>query len=1283
MLQAMELWDDLPIHMSGLTCCHTSSFGPLGLLSGADDIQKAVVDTGASLTVTSYREDFVTYEPKEGLVINGLTKGASIAGVGMVEWHVEVGNTVLPIKLRALHVPDAGKRLLCPQQMRKELFPGCPNAEISEAGVVLHTPKGTVLCPYSESNVPEITIVSPSETVGDYQALNLCLTLEQNQNLTASQKELLKWHNKLGHCDLKRVQKLLKTGALGHTPLIKAASNLDLNKLRLLCGSCAFGKQRRRSKTTKSKPEGATTPLTKTQMMEKLLSKDVLIPGQRVSMDHFIVSTPGRLFSSRGRESEDRMYKGGVIFVDHASGYVHCEPVVNFTAGEALRAKRAFEKEMLSMGVVVLNYHADNGVFTAQEFQDELTTLNQNLTLSGVGAHHQNAMAERMIGVTVSMARTMMLHAKMRWPKSVGTKLWPMALKHAQYLHNHLPNYNNICPMDLVLRTTVPRQSLRNLHVWGCPVYVLDPKLQDGGHIPKFEPRSRMGLNLGWSPLHASSVPLILNLTTGHVSPQFHILYDDQFTTVDSSELSLEDNLDSPQWTELFNNGKYQIAFDEDDPIELDDEWLSESERLEKHKKAESRVHYNMPNVPKPVSNPETPVPLSIVKAHEPGVVPVAPAAPTVLAPSAPVTPERFSLPQREKEKQKEPMKNLPKKRPTEVEKLTRDRGVPSVSSRLRPRNGPFKGMVAAMIALLGNQTAMVSASLAVGSSAAHVALQGFDAVTKTFDFMEPHTFMALAAAKSKAKKGQDPDYPTYHQALSGPYSAEWIESMLDELKTLQSMGTWTAIPRSVVAKSGAKVIPTTWALRIKRDPMGNATKRKSRWCVRGDVQKRLMETESYSPVVQWSSIRLMLILSIIHGLETRQVDYVNAFAQAELDKDVYVELPQGFEYLFDEGCVLKLNKSLYGMTDSPLLFFQLLKSKLELLKFKQADYIDPCLFIHKHAICLTWVDDCLWFGKDGAVLDDLIQQMKANGMDLKVESNDVSAFLGIQFTQNGDTIELKQSGLIKKIIEATGMADCNSDAVPAHPTPLGKDSSGPAFDEEWNYRSVVGMLLYLAGNSRPDIAFAVHQAARFSHDPKKSHGVAVKRIVRYLQGTKDKGMIFTPTQDWKIDCYVDADFCGLWGAEDPDDPIVTKSRTGYIITLAGCPLLWVSRLQTETSVSTMMAEYVALSTAMRDMLPLKRLVKLVAKVITGNDNVKMVTKSDVFEDNNGALTVATLPRITPQSKFFAVKYHFFKEHVKTDLNPHGEVEIHKIETSKQLADIMTKGLVADKFAPL
>jgi hypothetical protein len=586
------------------------------------------------------------------------------------------------------------------------------------------------------------------------------------------------------------------------------------------------------------------------------------------------------------------------------------------------------------------------------------------------------------------------------------------------------------------------------------------------------------------------------------------------------------------------------------------------------------------------------------------------------------------------------------------------------------------------MIARIGNDLLVKLAQATIHNPIAQAGLAGFDVVTETFDTVDYFSFKAVTAPTYKSKKGLDPDYPTYQQAMSSCDSDEWKKAMDIEIETLTEMRTWTIVPRSEADRLGKKVIKSTWAFRQKRDPAGEPIKKKARFCVRGDLQSKFEEFESYSPVVQWSTVRLMLILSIVHGLETRQVDYVNAFAQADVDKDVFIELPQGYEHLNDVDCVLKLNKSLYGMSDAPLMFFELLKKNLESIGFKQLQHIDSCLFVHKDAICLSYVDDCLWFGKDGAALDRLIEQMKQK-MDLKVESRDVSAFLGIQFTRHGDTIELKQLGLIEKIIAATGMKDSNPKSTPADPKPLGKDVNGKPFGESWSYPSVVGMLLYLSGNSRPDIAFAVNQAARFTHDPKDSHAIAVKRIVRYLIKTKDKGLIFKPSKDWKLDCYVDADFCGLWGSEDPDDPVVAKSRTGFVIMLGGCPLFWKSTLQQETSLSTMMAEYVALSTAMRELLPLKRLVKTIAKIVTGDENIKITTKSDVFEDNNGALTVATLPRITPQSKFFAVKLHFFKEHVKTDANPNGEIHIQKIDTHSQLGDIFTKGLVQDKFEPL
>ena len=138
-------------------------------------------------------------------------------------------------------------------------------------------------------------------------------------------------------------------------------------------------------------------------------------------------------------------------------------------------------------------------------------------------------------------------------------------------------------------------------------------------------------------------------------------------------------------------------------------------------------------------------------------------------------------------------------------------------------------------------------------------------------------------------------------------------------------------------------------------------------------------------------------------------------------------------------------------------------------------------------------------------------------------------------------------------------------------------------------------MLFYLATDSRPDISFAVHQCSRLTHYTRTIYKDAVLRICRYLQHTSEEGLIYTPTYKTTVDCYADADFAGLWGVEDPEDPVVSKSRMGYTILFANCPILWVSKVQTETALSTLHVEYVALSQSCRDLVPVKMVMKKLA----------------------------------------------------------------------------------------
>ena len=213
--------------------------------------------------------------------------------------------------------------------------------------------------------------------------------------------------------------------------------------------------------------------------------------------------------------------------------------------------------------------------------------------------------------------------------------------------------------------------------------------------------------------------------------------------------------------------------------------------------------------------------------------------------------------------------------------------------------------------------------------------------------------------------------------------------------------------------------------------------------------------------------------------------------------------------------------------------------------------------------------------------------------------SMDVYAFLGIEMKMQDDRVELLQLGLLDKILETVDMVNCSPNEVPAKEDPLHSDLEGPPFAEWWDYASVVGMLMYLV-HTRPDIQFAVHQCAKYTHHPHKSHANAVKKICRYLRGTRDRGLCFAkePTrEEIHITCYVDASFTPLYGYEDSNNVDSATSRSGYIIAVDDVPITWCSSGQGDIALSTTEAKYIALSTALRELLWVRRMV---AEIATG-----------------------------------------------------------------------------------
>jgi hypothetical protein len=779
---------------------------------------------------------------------------------------------------------------------------------------------------------------------------------------------------------------------------------------------------------------------------------------------------------------------------------------------------------------------------------------------------------------------------------------------------------------------------------------------------------------MGPSPKHASTVPLVLNIKTGSITPQFHVVFDDWYATVATSDSDLP-NLYSDEWYKLFGDSTFQYVLDETDDVDADD-----LERSKQHDTLASRVAQATNQV-----QPIAPLPLP---AHMPTITPMpTQESPWNMNPSAvpnaiprrdtsQATPDSNSNSTFEQHQSQQPKPHHPSPVPPPCQVPTSQ--APAVTSK-----PPTRSTTKATRRSTRSSKPIDRLTYTGTDSKSYTHLAACESVNINSGYVYHFGLIAESMAPSmifKAKTNADPDLLSFEQAMNETdHVSKWREAAQREIESLERMHTWTEVLMDTA--NNHKILPGTWVFKRKRTPDGTIKKYKARYCVRGDLQPGDFET--FAPVVSFSTVRLFLVLSLMFNWETCTVDFANAFVQAKLTDTVYMHLPRGFQSELKGKSCLRLNKSIYGLSVAPRLWYKHLLESLKLEGFKPSQH-DPCLLMRHDMLIIMYVDDLGLAAEKMETIDQLIENLRKKKFDLTKEGS-FSEYLGIKYDDTADgKVHMSQKGLIDKIIQATGMADCNPNWIPAMKAPLHKDEEGPDMSEDWNYRSVVGMMLYLTINTRPDIAYAVSQVARFSHSPKQSHSAAVKTIVRYLVRTKDKGTLYQRPTGLSVDCYVDADFAGLYGTEKPDDPISAKSRTGYILSIGGCYLFCKSQLQTTISLSTSEAEYYALSQAMRAVLPVREFLK---EIITGLDLPSEYLKFDssmfknfettVHEDNSSALNLAVKQKITSRTKHYLVKYHFFWSHIN---EPKNNIKVVKVPTDKQRADYLTKGLTRDLF---
>jgi hypothetical protein len=179
------------------------------------------------------------------------------------------------------------------------------------------------------------------------------------------------------------------------------------------------------------------------------------------------------------------------IFVDNASGWIYHRAQKSLAASDTIRSKLLLKREAADVGNSIRAIHTDNGVFNSKEFWEHCKNRKQKLTFSAVGAKHQNAFAENAIHTVCYMARANTIHATIRWPEYSLLSFWPQAMSYAIWVHNRLPPHGNgLSPEEVWSGLKNNRSKLPRAHIFGCPVYVLDPALQDDKKIPKWDSRA-------------------------------------------------------------------------------------------------------------------------------------------------------------------------------------------------------------------------------------------------------------------------------------------------------------------------------------------------------------------------------------------------------------------------------------------------------------------------------------------------------------------------------------------------------------------------------------------------------------------------------------------------------------------------------------------------------------------------------------------------------------------------------------------------------------------------
>ncbi|GLT39324.1 hypothetical protein SLA2020_135220 [Shorea laevis] len=486
----------------------------------------------------------------------------------------------------------------------------------------------------------------------------------------------------------------------------------------------------------------------------------------------------------------------------------------------------------------------------------------------------------------------------------------------------------------------------------------------------------------------------------------------------------------------------------------------------------------------------------------------------------------------------------------------------------------------------------------------------------------------------------------------------KWREAMQKEITALEQNGTWTI----ETLPPGKRAIDSKWVYKIKYKADGTIERYKARLVAKGFTQiEGLDYHETFAPVAKLVTVRVLLAIASMNRWELHQLDVNNAFLQGDLNEEVYMKIPQGFNCK-DRGKVCRLRKSLYGLKQASRNWFAKFTKSLKDAGFVQS-YADYSLFTftnnQKFIAVLIYVDDIIITGNDPGGISTLKVYLHTK-FSIK-DLGPLKYFLGIEVTQTPNGIVLSQRKYALDILTEAGMIGARPSAFPMEQHHHLNSESGEPLPDPSQYRRLVGRLLYLT-ITRPDICYSVGILTQFMQNPRKDHFEAAMRVLRYIKSSPGQGIMLSSTHRPQLTAYCDADWAGC--------PMTRRSTTGYFICLGNSPISWKSKKQVTVSRSSAEAEYRAMATTVSELIWLKSLLR--------DLQVPHPQPMTLHCDNQAALHIASNPVFHERTKHIEIDCHFVRERIQNK-----ELVATHVPSHQQLADIFTKALGREKLSAI